>query len=258
MAPLSLRSRLAAGETLYTAWSAIPDPLVAEFSARAGFDAVTLDMQHGCHTTESVMRGVAAVTLFGKPAIVRVPIGEFATASRALDFGAAAVIAPMVNSVADAKAFGAAMKFPPLGERSWGPTRVVALHGAPNLQSYLETANSDTLAIAMIETRAAQAVLDEILAIESIDGVFVGPSDFSLAYSNGAKIDPNDADMLKAAAEIAGKATKAGKIPCTLAITAEAGRRARDLGFRLIALGNDFGYLTAGAKALLSDTRGAV
>ena len=84
MALPSLRSRLAAGETLYTAWSGIPDPLVAEFSARAGFDAVTLDMQHGCHTTESVMRGVAAVTLLGKPAIVRIPIGEFATASRAL------------------------------------------------------------------------------------------------------------------------------------------------------------------------------
>jgi 4-hydroxy-2-oxoheptanedioate aldolase len=257
MAQPNLRARLRAGETLYTAWSAIPDPLVAEFSARAGFDAVTLDMQHGCHTTESAMRGVAAVTLAGKPAIVRIPIGRFETASRALDFGAAAVIAPMVNSVADAKAFGASMKFPPLGERSWGPTRVVALRGAPDLQSYLETANSDTLAIAMIETRAAQAALDQILDVEAIDGVFVGPSDFSLAFSNGAKIDPNDSEMLAAAGEIARKATKAGKFPCTLAITAEAGRRARDMGFRLIALGSDFGYLTAGAKALLSGARGS-
>jgi 4-hydroxy-2-oxoheptanedioate aldolase len=258
MALPSLRSRLAAGETLYTAWSTIPDPLVAEFTARAGFDAVTLDMQHGCHSTESVMRGVAAVTLLGKPAIVRIPVGDFATASRALDFGAAAVIAPMVNSVADAKAFGASMKFPPLGERSWGPTRVVALSGAPSLQSYLESANNDTLAIAMIETRAAQAALDEILAIESIDGVFVGPSDFSLAYSRGAKIDPNDGEMLKAAAEIARKAAKAGKFPCTLAINGEAAQRARNLGFQLIALGSDFSYLTLGAKSLLSESRGAV
>lgn len=258
MALPSLRSRLAAGETLYTAWSTIPDPLVAEFTARAGFDAVTLDMQHGCHSTESVMRGVAAVTLLGKPAIVRIPVGDFATASRALDFGAAAVIAPMVNSVADAKAFGASMKFPPLGERSWGPTRVVALSGAPSLQSYLESANNDTLAIAMIETRAAQAALDEILAIESIDGVFVGPSDFSLAYSRGAKIDPNDGEMLKAAAEIARKAAKAGKFPCTLAINGEAAQRARNLGFQLIALGSDFSYLTLGAKSLLSESRGTV
>ena len=251
----ALRPRLQAGETLYTAWSAIPEPLVAEFCARAGFDAVTLDMQHGSHTTESILRGVAAITLVGKPAIVRIPIGRFETASRALDFGAAAVIAPMVNSVADAKAFGASMKFPPLGERSWGPTRVIALHGAPNLQAYLESANSETLAIAMIETRAAQAVLDEILALDTIDGVFVGPSDFSIALSSGAKVDANNPDMLKAAGAIAKKARDAGKFPCTLAITGEAARRSRDLGFQLIALGSDINYLTAGAKAIIAEAR---
>jgi len=256
LAEFNLRSRLKAGETLYTAWSAIPDPLVAEFLARTNFDAVTLDMQHGCHSTESVMRGVAAVALAGKPALVRIPVGRFEMASRALDFGASAVIAPMVNSVADAKAFAASMKFPPMGERSWGPSRVIALHGQPNLQAYLESANRETLAIAMIETRAAQAVLDEILAIDGIDGVFVGPSDFSIAYSNGAKVDPNNAEMLAGAKEIAAKATKAGKIACTLGITAEAGKRARELGFRLIALASDFNYLTAGGNALVAAAKG--
>jgi 4-hydroxy-2-oxoheptanedioate aldolase len=239
------------------AWSAIPDPLVAEFVARAGFDAVTLDMQHGCHTTESIMRGIPAITLVGKAAVVRIPVGRFEMASRALDFGASAVIAPMVNSVADAKAFAAFMKFPPLGERSWGPTRVLALHGIAGAQTYLETANQDTLAIAMIETRAAQAALDGILAVDGIDGVFVGPSDFSIALSNGANVDANNSEMLAAAGEIAAKAVRAGKIPCTLAITAEAGRRARELGFRLIALGNDFGYLSGGANAIVNGARAA-
>ncbi len=257
MAQDTLGSRLSAGETLFTAWSAIPDPLVAEFLARSSFDAVTLDMQHGCHSTESVMRGVAAITLAGKPAIVRVPVGRFEMASRALDFGASAVIAPMVNSVADAKAFAASMKFPPQGERSWGPTRVLALHGEASAQAYLENANSKTLAIAMIETRAAQAALDDILAVDGIDGVFVGPSDFSIALSKGAKIAPDDAKMLAAASEIAKKAQNAGKIPCTLGANAEAGRRARELGFRLIALGSDFGYLSAGANTLVAASKGA-
>ncbi len=255
MSQIDLRARLDAGETLFTAWSAIPDPLVAEFLARSSFDAVTLDMQHGCHSTDSVMRGVAAVMLAGKPAIVRVPVGRFEMASRALDFGAAAVIAPMVNSVADAKAFAAAMKFPPVGERSWGPTRVLGLLGQSNPQEYLETANRNTLAIAMIETRAAQAITDEILAVDGIDGVFVGPSDFSIALSNGAQIAPNDPEMLAAAAEIAAKAERAGKIACTLGANAEAGRRAREQGFRLIALGNDFLYLGAGANALVSGSK---
>ena len=253
---MTLRKRLDAGETLYTAWSAIPDPLVAEFLARAGFDAVTLDMQHGCHSTESVMRGVPAVMLAGKPAIVRIPVGRFDMASRALDFGAAAVIAPMVNSLADARLFAAAMKFPPVGERSWGPTRVLGLRGEKDPQAYLEAANGDTLAIAMIETRAALAVLDEILGLPGIDGVFVGPSDFSIAWSGGKRIDPGNGDMLKGAADVAEKTRKAGKIPCTLAITGEAARKFRDMGFRLIALGSDFGYLTAGAAALLQASKG--
>lgn len=248
---MGLAERLRAGEVLYTAWSGIPDPLVAEFLARTGFDAVTLDMQHGCHSTESVLRGIPAIKLTGKPAIVRVPVGRFDMASRALDFGAAAVIAPMVNSVADARAFAAAMKFPPMGERSWGPTRVIALHGAPDPQAYLRLANSDTLAIAMIETRAAQAALDEILAVDGIDGIFVGPSDFSIALSNGARIEPRNTEMLRAAREIAEKTRMAGKIPCTLAITGDAAQHFREIGFRLIALGGDFGYLTAGATALL-------
>ena len=196
---MRLAERLRAGEVLYTAWSGIPEPLVAEFLGRTGFDAVTLDMQHGCHTTESVLRGVAAVRIAGKPAIVRVPIGRFDMASRALDFGAAAVIAPMVNSVSDARAFAASMKFPPHGERSWGPTRVLGLLGAPDPQNYLRTANANTQAIAMIETRAAQAALDAILAVDGIDGIFVGPSDFSIALSDGARVEPTNAEMLRAA-----------------------------------------------------------
>ncbi len=256
LAENAFRSRLQAGETLYTAWSAIPDPLVAEFLARSSFDAVTLDMQHGCHSTESVMRGVAAIALAGKPAVVRIPVGRFEMASRALDFGAAAVIAPMVNSVDDARAFATFMKFPPLGDRSWGPTRVLALQGAPSPKAYLESANRETLAIAMIETRAAQAALDDILAVDGIDGVFVGPSDFSIALSEGAWVDPNNADMLAAAAEVAKKAERAGKISCTLGVTAEAGRRARELGFRLIALGSDFVYLGSGANALVAASKG--
>jgi 4-hydroxy-2-oxoheptanedioate aldolase len=203
------------------------------------------------------MRGVAAITLAGKPALVRIPVGRFEMASRALDFGASAVIAPMVNSVADAKAFAGSMKFPPQGERSWGPSRVLALHGKANMQAYLEDSNRETLAIAMIETRAAQAALDDILAIDGIDGVFVGPSDFSIALSNGSKLDPNNADMLAAAKEIATKAARAGKFACTLGITAEAGKRARDLGFRLIALASDFAYLTAGGNALVAAAKGA-
>jgi 4-hydroxy-2-oxoheptanedioate aldolase len=256
MPDASLAARLRAGENLYTAWSAIPEPLVSEFLARTAFNAVTLDMQHGCHSTESVLRGIAAIKLTGKPALVRIPIGRFDMASRSLDFGAEAVIAPMVNSLEDARAFAASMKFPPIGERSWGPTRLLALHGIGDAQSYLESANRSTLAIAMIETRAAEAILDDILALEGIDGVFVGPSDFSIAFSNGARIDPTNEEMLAVAGNIALRTQLAGKIPCAYAASGAAAKRARSFGFRLIALGSDFTYLTAGANALVEAAGG--
>ncbi|MDH3195255.1 MAG: aldolase/citrate lyase family protein, partial [Hyphomicrobiales bacterium] len=133
----TLAARLRAGQTLLTAWSAIPEALVAETCARAGFDAVTLDMQHGFHGFDSVLRGIGAARLGGAPAIVRIPVGDFAFASKALDMGAAAVIAPMINSVDDARAFAAAMKYPPVGGRSWGPFRAMALQGSPSNQAYL-------------------------------------------------------------------------------------------------------------------------
>ena len=105
---MTLKERLAADEPLITAWSGVPDALTVEILARQGFDAVTLDMQHGGHHEDSVLRCIAPIQAAGKPVIVRVPVGRFDMASRALDFGAEAVIAPMVNSVADARAFAAA------------------------------------------------------------------------------------------------------------------------------------------------------
>jgi 4-hydroxy-2-oxoheptanedioate aldolase len=253
--PETLAARLRAGETVLTAWSAIPDALVAEYCARAGFDAVTLDMQHGFQGVESVLRGIGAVRLAGVPAIVRVPVGDFAFASRALDMGASAVIAPMINSLDDAQAFAEAMKFPPVGGRSWGPNRVLALDGAASPQAYLESANADTLALAMVETRQAVDILDQILAVDGIDGVFVGPADFSIAWSEGKTVNPADEDMMAAIADIAARTGQAGKIAATLALTGDMGKRYAAMGFRLIALNSDAGYLAAGVKALIASFR---
>src|SRR4030095_4815548 len=115
---MSLAQRLKAGETLFTAWSGVPDALTVEIVANQAFDAVTLDMQHGGHHEDSVLRSIVPVLYAKKHEAVRIPVGRFDMASRALDFGAEAVIAPMVNSVEDARRFAASMKYPPLGERS--------------------------------------------------------------------------------------------------------------------------------------------
>jgi 4-hydroxy-2-oxoheptanedioate aldolase len=103
--------------------------MVAGLLAREGFDAVTLDMQHGFIDFGVAMRAIPLIVAAGKPGIVRIPVGEFATASRLLDAGATGIIAPMINTVEDARRLAAFTKFPPVGERSWGPAGALALTG---------------------------------------------------------------------------------------------------------------------------------
>ncbi|MFN3766440.1 MAG: HpcH/HpaI aldolase family protein [Aliihoeflea sp.] len=255
---MSLAARLRAGDTVFTAWSGIPDFLTVEAIADTGFDAVTLDMQHGGHHEDSVLRGLAPVISAQRHAIVRIPVGRFDMASRALDFGAEAVIAPMVNSVADAQAFARSMKYPPLGSRSWGPVFAMPRRHTSDSSAWLGGQNEATLAFAMIETRQALDALDGILAVPGIDGVFVGPSDFSIAWTDGKVLDPSLPQMLDAVGEIARRTTKAGKLAAIYIVDPKLTVRYREMGYSLIALGSDQRYIAMGAKALLDDAKGTV
>jgi 4-hydroxy-2-oxoheptanedioate aldolase len=256
--PTSLCARLKAGETVFTAWSSLPDALVVEALAATRFGAVTLDMQHGGHAEDSVLRGIAPIVAAGKAAVVRIPVGRVDIASRVLDFGAEAVIAPMVNSVEDARAFAAAVKYPPLGERSWGPSFAMTRHGARSSAQWLERANGETLAFAMIETRAALEALDDILAVQGIDGVLVGPSDFSIAWTVGATIDPGLDDIMRPMADIAARARAAGKHAAIYVVEPALTGRFVAMGFRLIALGSDMRYLSLGADQLIDAAEASV
>ena len=181
-----LAAGLRAEAPLFCAWVVMNEPAVAEALAREAFDAVVLDLQHGMLDFVGASRAILSVALAGKPTIVRAPVGEFSLASRLLDAGAAGVIAPMVNSREDARRLAAFTKFPPLGERSWGPRAVLPLSGLEG-PAYLGAANAMTQTIAMIETRAALDALDDILEVEGVDGVFIGPSDLSIALNDGAQ-----------------------------------------------------------------------
>jgi 4-hydroxy-2-oxoheptanedioate aldolase len=248
---MSLRDRFAAGETIYSAWSAIPSALVVDALAGTSVEAVTCDMQHGGHDEASILASIPGILRTGKGAIVRIPVGRFDMASRALDFGSEAVIAPMVNSLEDAVRFAGSMKYPPLGERSWGPARNLALKGISRPQDYLETANAECLAFAMIETREALHVLEDILAVPGIDGVFVGPSDFSIAWTEGTKIDPTLPDMMDAIAMIAERANRVSKHAGIFVMDPKLGSRYIEMGYRLLAIGNEAIYFKSGISSFL-------
>src|SRR6202050_5183502 len=190
IANFSLAKRLRAGETVFSGWCGLPYPIVAETLAREGFPAVTIESQHGLWDVSGILHGIAAVHQGGAAPIVRVPLNDFALVSRALDFGAEGVIAPMINTAADARAFAAAAKFPPIGERSWGPHRAMTLGGVPDMATYLGEAKDNVITLAMIDPRTALQNFEAIITTPGIDGFFLGPSDLSIALSAGQDVDP--------------------------------------------------------------------
>lgn len=246
----SLARKLKAGEPVFTGWCGLGVPVIAEFLAREGFGAVTLDQQHGMFDIASTIVGIAAVHAAGAAAIVRIPVGDYATASRVLDFGADAVIAPMINSVSDARVFAASMKYPPIGERSWGPHRATTMRGIDQ-NEYLHFANDSTLAIAMIETRAALDNVEAIIATPGIDALFVGPSDLSITLSKGEKVDPHSKEVDAELDAIMKAAEKAGKFAGAYCASMQRALALKGRGYRFFAIASDLVMLRAGAAAAL-------
>ena len=249
-----LKRLLADDRAAVCAWIGTPGrgwiEQICAVGAGGGFDAIVLDMQHGMHGEGDVLETIASINASGKPAIVRIPVGRFDLASRVLDAGAHGVIAPMINSLDDAKAFAAHMKYPPVGERSFGATFAIRRLGlAPT--DYVPRANAETMAIAMIETREAFEAADDILALDGIDAIFMGPSDFSISIQGGGMPKAFGDDTVRMIEELAGKAKRAGKVAAVFAYDAAAANRAHGMGYRLVALGLDGSYLANGIGPML-------
>ncbi|HVV94490.1 MAG TPA: aldolase/citrate lyase family protein [Hyphomicrobiales bacterium] len=246
---------LASGKVHWAAWMSTAEPAVAETLALCGYDAIVFDLQHGLVDPGEVRGGIAAAALGGVACWVRVSVGAFDVASQMLDAGAAGVICAMVDTPEIAQAFVNAAKFPPLGRRSWGPNRALALT-ALDRDAYLAGSNRRTVALGMIETETALKNLPAILATPGFDGIFVGPNDLAVSLSGGTASDPADPrvgaalDRILAACRDAGK--PAGIFANTPAFAADYTRR----GFAFVTLGTDLAFLRKGAEAMLAEARG--
>src|SRR5271154_7303622 len=245
---------LAGGGQALCAWVTMNEPAVAEALAREAFDAVVLDMQHGAVDFDGAMRSILRVALAGKPTIARVPIGAFPLASQLMDSGASGILAPMIDSGEDARRLVESGKFPPLGQRSWGPRAALPLSGL-DASAYLKAANGMTQAIAMIETRAALDALDDILSVEGLDGVFVGPSDLSIALSGGVSLEPRGAALMTEARRIAERAKAHGKFAAMFCFDGADARAMLALGYRLCTIASDHALIRAAARSELAAAR---
>ncbi|MEU0478951.1 aldolase/citrate lyase family protein [Streptosporangium sp. NPDC006013] len=234
-------------------WTVLDSPVATERIARLGYDYVCLDIQHGLMGYSGLLSGLMAIDAGGVSAgLVRVEANVPGDIGRALDAGAAGVIVPLVDTADDAAAAVSATRYPPKGRRSYGPMRA-ALRVGPR------PADSDAtvLVLAMVETAQGLANIEAICATPGLDGVYVGPSDLSLALGGAFPGDPAIADQFEAALttirETAGAAGIAAGIHTPDGAT--AARRLAE-GYTFASVSSDLVHLELAAKAHLADARG--
>ena len=226
----------------------IPGSQFAGQLARAGLDGVALDLQHGLIGMDQANAMAAAITAAGKPIITRVLWNDPGLIGQALDFGSSIIIAPMVKSAEQAKLLVKAAKYPPMGQRSWGGYAMVQAAGK-SAADYLKDANRDTLVFAMIETREALDVVDEIAAVAGLDGLFVGPSDLSIALSNGAELNRLSSANLAAMKKIVEVAHKNRLVAGAFAGTPEIIAQYAAMGYTFMAAVTDNDVIMLGVEA---------
>ena len=248
----SIRERLATDKPFVFPWVGMPGATQVGQIARMGFSGVALDLQHGMIDNGEAIKMTSAINAAGAPTVVRVLWNDPGLIGFALDMGAAAVIAPMINTVEQARALVKSAKYPPLGQRSWGGYTMVQAAGV-SAGDYLREANSKILVFAMIETREALGLVNEIAAVPGLDGLFVGPSDLSIALSNGAKIDRLGPATLDAMKLVVAACKTNNLVAGAFGGSREAVRIYEDLGFQFLAGPSDTDLLKVGAEAFLKE-----
>ncbi|MFQ3536127.1 MAG: aldolase/citrate lyase family protein [Aggregatilineales bacterium] len=242
-----LRSLWERGEVPINGWLSIPSAWTAEIIASSGYDAVTIDMQHGFMDYETAFAMLQAISNTSAVPLVRVWGNDPALIMRVLDAGALGIICPLISSRAEAAAFVGACRYPPYGFRSYGPLRAVLCYG----EDYAQSANSQVITFAMIETLQGLANVEEIAATPDLDGLYIGPADLSLALGLPPSTEPSDPKFFEAVDRILAAGQASGKIVCLHARTPEYARQMLSKGFRFLTLGNDTNLLSSAARAMV-------
>jgi 4-hydroxy-2-oxoheptanedioate aldolase len=230
-----LKSIWARGEAVVNGWLSIPSAFSAEVMAHQGFDSLTVDMQHGVIDYQVAVTMLQGISTTGAMPMARVPWNDPARLMKILDAGAYGVICPMVNTRAEAEALVRACKYPPRGYRSWGPVRASIYAGA----DYGDHANDDIVVMPMIETAEAMKNLDEILSVPGVDGVYVGPSDLSLALGLKPRLDQTDAPVVEAQQKIAEACKRHGVVAGIHNSTAAYALKMIAQGYQFVTLASD-------------------
>ncbi|AGW93330.1 MULTISPECIES: HpcH/HpaI aldolase family protein [Cupriavidus] len=246
-----IRTMWAADQAVVNGWLSIPSAFAAETMAHQGWDSLTVDLQHGALDYADALALLTAISTTNTVPVVRVPWNEPGVLMKVLDAGAYGVICPMVNNRADAERLVAATRYPPLGARSFGPIRGLLYGGA----DYPERANDTVVVLAMIETLQGLDNLDEILSVDGLDGVYIGPSDLSLALGCRPTFDDVDPPVVQAIAHVIARTKAHGRVAGIHNGAPEAALRRIQQGFRFVTVSSDARLMAAGARQVISQMR---
>jgi 4-hydroxy-2-oxoheptanedioate aldolase len=257
MTAAEFAARFRSGEKLIGYWVVMDSPAATERIARVGYDYVCLDQQHGLMSYSGLRNGLMAVDAGARLSeadtvgIVRVATNDLTWIGHALDAGAAGVIVPLVDSAADAARAVDNAKYPPRGIRSYGPMRSELRLGPTPAD-----ANAQTLVIAMIETQSGLENVESIAATPGIDGLYVGPSDLSLALGAAFPGDPAIAEPFAAALTRIQAAASAAGIPVGIhAASGDIAAERMAVGFTFSTVASDVVHLEEAAMAHLAAAR---
>jgi 4-hydroxy-2-oxoheptanedioate aldolase len=249
-----LKQLWAEGKPTINGWCSIGNSFVAEIMAAQGYDSVSIDVQHGALDYSSVLPMFQAMRASGVVPMARVPWLEPGIIMKMLDAGAYGIICPMVNTADEAAEFVSYLRYPPLGQRSFGPTRVSFSAGA----NYAGEANGEILAFAMIETEKGMSNLDAIAATPGLDGIYVGPADLTLSLTGGRLapgFDREEPEMIDKLQQIVAACKTNGIRAALHCGAAEYAARAIGWGFNMTTVSGDSRLLAAAAGASVAAFR---
>ena len=251
MRPNTVRQRAASGQPAIGLFVSSASPLAAETVGHLGFDWVLVDLQHGENNLGNLSQMLQAVSATPAMPFVRVPANDPLLIGRALDLGAYGIVVPLVNSPAEAAAAVRAAKYPPRGERSWGPIRG-SLYGGPD---YFERADEETMVIAMLETARAVEQAEAIVGTPGIDGCLIGMNDLAISYGmapEGASGETLPEALEEAVATVLAACQATGTMPGIQLYSSQAVARRIQQGFRFIGAGTELRLLRGAAASLFS------
>ncbi|WP_299202941.1 HpcH/HpaI aldolase/citrate lyase family protein [uncultured Tateyamaria sp.] len=241
------KAAIKSGDTVIGCWMSLGDPLATEIAGTAGFDWLLIDGEHTPYDISRMRMQLMALEASDSHAAVRVPVGETWIIKQVLDAGAQTVLVPMVETAEQARQLVHDVRYPPTGGRGVGYSGArCSRFGA--ITDYGPTADDQICLLIQVENRAGIANLDDILAVDGIDGVFIGPADLSADMGHmGQLTHPEVQATIK---DVIGRIEAAGKAPGILATTPDFTQDALDWGARFVATGLDLLILAKSLREL--------